>query len=243
MAGPDTIRKVDGFWAGYFGCAPEDLNGRKTLVLPHKALEAYDGVLVFRHADACLVSVPEVVPEIERAKLRTATPAQAFDPDFLAKTFVVWKDRVSPPAWVGVCGKEDFKPVPTTARLLTPDDEAATLRLAKGCGEVAWKQSKLASDRNTNFGLFEGSEIVAASGYLVMGGLLAYIGVVTHPDHRGKGHAKRVVSSSMQHAFGKGLIAMWRTPHANETAIKLAGSLGFSRYASTHDVQLTEDEF
>ncbi len=243
MAGPDTIRKIDGFWAGYFGCDPADLNGTKTLVQPHKALKTFDGVLVFRHAEACLVSVPGVVPEIERAKLRAAAPAQAFDPDFLAKTFVVWKDRVSPPAWVGVCDKESFKPVATTARLLTPDDEAAMLRLAEGCGEVAWKQSKLASDRNTNFGLFEGNEIVAASGYLVMGGLLAYIGVVTHPAHRGKGHAKRVVSGSMAHAFGKGLIAMWRTPQEHGAAVKLAGQLGFTHYASTYDVQLTEDEF
>jgi predicted GNAT family acetyltransferase len=76
-----------------------------------------------------------------------------------------------------------------------------------------------------------------------MGGLLAYIGVITHPAHRGKGYAKAVVTASMTHAIEKGLFPMWRTLEANETAVKLAGAIGFQKYASTLDIQLTEDEF
>jgi len=243
MAAPDSLRRVDAFWAGYFGCSPEDLNGSKTLVVPHAALQGYDGVLVFRHGSACIVSVPDVVPPVERERLAGAPPEQAFNPEFLAKTFVVWKDRVSPPAWVGTCDPADFKPVPTTARLLSAGDVDAIGRLAEGCGELAWKASKLVLDREPNFGLFVGNDIVAASGYLNMGGVLAYIGVVTHPDHRGKGHAKAVVSATMKYAFEKGLVPMWRTPASHEAAISVARSLGFQAYAFTLDVQLTEDEF
>ena len=115
--------------------------------------------------------------------------------------------------------------------------------LAEGCGETAWEQSKIAVDRQTNFGLFVGPKLVAASGYLNMGGLLAYIGVITHPDHRGKGYAKSVVAASMSHALEKNLFPMWRTLEAHETAVQLAGAMGFQKYASTLDVQLTEDEF
>ncbi len=239
----DRLRKVDEFWAAYFGCAPEDLNGSRTLVVPHAALQGYDGVLGFRHGGACIVSVPDVVPEVEREKLRGAPPERAFDPEFLSKTFVVWKDRISPPAWVGICEPSDFKPVPSPARLLTAEDSDAIQRLAEGCGELAWKASKLVLDREPNFGLFVGSEIVAASGYLNMGGVLAYIGVVTHPQHRGKGHAKAVASATMKYAFDCGLVPMWRTPASHEAAIAIARSLGFQPYAFTIDVQLTEDEF
>lgn len=239
----DTIRKVDAFWAAYFGCRPEDLNSRQTHVFTHAALEMYEGALVFRHADACIISVPKTVPEIERARLRKGAPQEAFDAKFLARTFVVSTDKVTGPAWVGICDRADFKSLPTTARLLTESDEGAVRRLAEGCGEVAWKQSKLALDRMNNFGLFVGGDIVAASGYIVMGDLLAYIGVVTHPAHRGKGHAKAVVSASMKYAFDKGLVAMWRTPQANESAVGLARSLGFHPYALTYDIQLVEDEF
>jgi GNAT superfamily N-acetyltransferase len=243
MPATDSLRKVDAFWAGYFGCAPEDLHGSKTLVVPHAALQGYDGVLVFRHGSACIVSVPETVPPVEREKLGAATPERAFDPEFLAKAFVVWKDRISPPAWVGVCERAEFKPASTTARLLTARDSDAIQRLAEGCGELAWKASKLVLDREPNFGVFVGNDIVAASGYLNMGGVLAYIGVVTHPQQRGKGHAKAVVSATMNYAFEKGLVPMWRTPASHEAAIAVARSLGFSPYAFTLDVQLTEDEF
>lgn len=239
----ETIRKADAFWADYFGCTVDDINGNKTIVGVHKALESYDGVLVFRHGSACIVSVPEQTPEIERQRLRAATPELAFDPDFLARNFVVWRDRVSPPAWVGVCDRADFKPPPSNARLLTKADEAAVRKLAEGCGELAWKQSKLTIDREPNFGLYVDNVIVAASSYLVMGGVLAYIGVVTHPQHRGHGYARQVVAASMAYAFEKGLIPMWRTPHANAAAIALGSSIGFKHYASTRDVQLVESEF
>src|SRR5262249_28053150 len=129
------------------------------------------------------------------------------------------------------------------ARLLTPSDEGAMTELAEGCGETAWKHSKIAVDRQTNFGLFAGGKLVAASGYLNLAGLLAYIGGITHPRHRGKGYAPMVASASMTHALDHHLIPMWRTLDSHESAVKLAGTLGFEKYAATFDVQLTEDEF
>ena len=91
--------------------------------------------------------------------------------------------------------------------------------------------------------MFVGDDLVAASGYIVMGEQLAYIGVVTHPEKRGKGLARAVVTASMKHAFEAGLVPMWRTTHANKSAVRLATSLGFQHYASTYDIQLTEDRF
>lgn len=242
MPTADTLRQVDAFWAAYFGCTAEDLNAARTLAVPHAALANYDGALVFRHGPACVVSVPEMTPEVERVKFRQAKPEEVFDPKFLGRTFVVGTDKVTGPAWVGLADRSDYRSVPTSARLLGEADEGALARLAEGCGE-AWKQSKLVVDLKPLFGHFEGREIVAVSGYRVMGNLLAYVGVITHPDHRGKGHAKSVVARAMDDAFSNALVAMWRTPEANAGAVKLAQSLGFKLYARTYDVQLTEDEF
>lgn len=243
MLSSDTIKKVDSYWASYFGCSVEDLNGKATKVFTHAALGTTDVALAFRHGESCIVSVPPTSPEIERSKLRSAKPAQAFDAKFLANVFVVSTDKITGPAWVGVADRSSFKPAKSAARLLTAADEAAMRDLAEGCGETAWKQSKIAVDRQTNFGLFVGPKLVAASGYLNMGGLLAYIGVITHPDHRGKGHAKAVATAAMTHALEHNLIPMWRTLDAHEAAVQLAGVLGFQKYAATLDVQLTEDEF
>ena len=243
MISADTLGKVDAYWASYFGCTVADLNGSATRVFTHAALGNYDGALAFRHGNALIVSVPEMSPEIERSKLRAAKPAQAFDAQFLAKVFVINSDKITGPAWVGVADRSSFKATKSPARLLTAADEAAMRELAEGCGETAWKQSKIAVDRQTNFGIFSGPKLVAASGYLNMEGVLAYIGVITHPDHRGKGYAKSVVTACMTHALEHNLIPMWRTLDAHETAVQLAGAMGFQKYASTLDVQLTEDEF
>lgn len=244
MTADDSLAKIDAFWAGYFGIRPEGLNGARTLAVTHAALEAYDGALAFKHGTALIVSVPEQTPEIEREKLRNAKPDDAFDPKFLARTFVIRTDKVTGPAWVGIADKGDFKPGETKgARLLTENDREAIRKLAEGCGEATWRQSKLALDREPNFGLFVNGELAAVSGYIVMGALLAYIGVVTHPERRGKGHARAVVTASMQYAFDHGLCAMWRTPQAHESAVHLAKTLGFRQYAATYDIQLTEDEF
>jgi len=243
MISADTLKKVDAYWASYFGCTADDLNGTATRVFTHAALGSYDGALAFRHGNSLVISVPESSPEIERSKLRAAKPADAFNAAFLAKVFVINADNVTGPAWVGVADGTSFKPAKSPARILTAADEAAMRDLAEGCGETAWKQSKIAVDRQTNFGLFDGPKLVAASGYLNMGGLLAYIGVITHPGYRGKGYAKSVVTASMTHAMEKGLLPMWRTLEAHDTAVQLAGAMGFQKYASTLDVQLTEDEF
>ena len=152
----------------------------KTRVVSHVALKGFDGALVFRHGDACIVSVPRSTPEIERSKLRAATPDQVFDPKFLARTFVINTDKVSGPAWVGVADQGDFKPVQSEARMLVDTDEDALSRMADGCGEMAWAESKLLMDLKPMFGRIESSEVVAASAYRVMG-VLAYIGVIAHP--------------------------------------------------------------
>ncbi len=243
MTSPETLRKVDAFWASYFGCGADGIAGRRTLVVPHAALQGHDGALVFRHEDSCIVSVPDSVPEIERSKLRQAAPAEAFDPRFLGKVFVVSPDKVMGPAWLGIADRSDFKSAKSTARLLGDADEPAIARLAEGSGEVAWKQSKLLQVRKPLFGLFEGADLAAVSGYVVMGNVLAYIGVITHPAHRGKGCGKRVVSTAVADAFSKGYVAQWRTPQANEGAVGLAKSMGFQPYALTYDVELVETEF
>jgi GNAT superfamily N-acetyltransferase len=243
MIAADALKKVDAYWASYFGIPDKDFTSPKTIVVPHSTLAGYDGALVFRHDGTCIVSVPESVPDIERTKLRALKPAEAFDPKALAKVFVINSDKVAGPAWLGIADRADFKCSKSSARILGDSDEEAVQKLAEGCGELAWKQSKLLQVRKPLFGLFSGKDLVAVSGYIVLGNILAYIGVITHPAHRGKGHAKAVVSSAVADAFSKGFVAQWRTPEANEGAVSLAKAMGFQHYASTYDVQLVEDEF
>lgn len=241
MAQP--LFKVDEFWAGYFGCPTGSLDEPRTIVVPHAALRGYDDVLAFRHGPACIVSVPDAVPEAGRERLREVPPDRAFDPEVLASSLAVWRDQVLPPAWVGMCVPADFSPGPLPARLLTVEDSDAIRELARDCGEGAWNASECYLRRDPTFGIFAGKVLVAASGYVNMGGVLAYIGVVTHPRHRGKSYAKAAAGAVMEDAFDRDLVPMWRTSASNEAAVAVALSLGFRPYAFTIDVRLTPDYF
>ena len=242
-AAPDRFRKVDESWAEYFGCSTQDLSRAGTLVVPHKALVGYDGVLVFRHAAACIISVPDSVPEIERSKLRAAGPAEVFDPGFLAKVFLVRPESVRGPLWIGIADQDSFKPVQSGARLLGDADEPALMRLAEGCGELGWSRSRMKRQPKPIFGLFQGKDLVAVSGYLVIGNGFASIGMLTHPAQRGKGYRKAVASAAAADAISKGYVALCRTLESEKERVALARSMGFHPYASALDVWLAEDEF
>lgn len=239
MGPTETLRTIDEYWAGYFGCRPEDLSRPGVLAVPHAALSGHLGVLVFRHGPTCVLSVPDLLLPRVRAAVRGRAPDEVFRADFLKALFDNEIDQISGPAWVGFADRDSFRSarLPGT-RLLHPEDEAALRRLAEGCGEMAWKQSKVVFNRVPLYGHVEGEEIVAASGYQVLGGVIAYIGVVTHPAHRGKGYGKTVASASTEHALGKGLLAQWRTLRANAPAVAMAERMGFREYAATLDVHL-----
>ena len=76
MISADTLKKVDAYWAGYFGCSEADLNGKDTKVFTHAALGTFDGALVFRRKDACIVSVPATLVQ-SRLPVVVMAPAEA----------------------------------------------------------------------------------------------------------------------------------------------------------------------
>lgn len=239
MGTTETLRTIDEYWASYFGCRPEDLSRPGTLVVSHAALSGYLGVLVFKHGETCILSVPDLMLGRARGAVRGRPPSDVFRAEFLKALFDNEIDQITGPAWVGFADGDSFRPARMAGtRLLHPEDEPALRRLAEGCGEMAWKQSKVLFDRVPLYGHVVGEEIVAASGYQVLGGVIAYIGVVTHPAHRGRGYGKTVASASTGHAVGQGLLAQWRTLHANKPAVAMARRMGFREYASTLDVHL-----
>jgi len=245
MATPESLRRIDGYWAAYFGCRPEDLRSPGTRVLPHAALMGYPGVLAFRRGPSCVVSIPEALPQRVVEEIARRSPDEVLDRDFLAGVFGNDVDTVTGPAWLGVADGDGYRPAPNPAvRLLDVDRHTAALRrLAEACGELAWRQSKVVFDRQPLYGYFEGEDVMAASAYEVLGGVLAYIGVVSHPAHRGRGYGRAVVTASMDHALGKGLLCQWRTLRSNAPAVALAQAMGFQEYAATVDVRLIESYF
>ncbi len=89
-------------------------------------------------------------------------------------------------------------------------------------------------------GVWDGNELVAAASYVTLQDRIASIGVLTHPLHRGKGHASLAISAISVIARDLGLSAQYQTLSSNIGAIKSAEKVGFRKFAETIAARITQ---
>jgi GNAT superfamily N-acetyltransferase len=148
-------------------------------------------------------------------------------------------ERVVGPAAISYADVTDFiLQEEHGARPLTPADTDALRRLSAAVGEDAWENSGIAFDRVPVFGIYEKSEMIAASSYERWGERILHVGIVTHPEHRGQGHGLGVAAATTAHALEAGGIAQWQTLESNEPSLRIAEKLGFKPYCRTLALRL-----
>ena len=72
-------------------------------------------------------------------------------------------------------------------------------------------------------------------------GETAHVGVVTHPDHRGRGYGRAVVSATTAQALADGFIVLYQTALVNRPSVALATGLGYREYATHLAVRLAAE--
>lgn len=87
---------------------------------------------------------------------------------------------------------------------------------------LAWKQDK----------------IVAYASHRYWADVIADIGVLTHPDHRGIGLGKRVVSADTKWCLENNIIPQYRTSLDNPASHSIAKALSFTHYFDIHCLEL-----
>ncbi len=80
----------------------------------------------------------------------------------------------------------------------------------------------------------------AGAGYAIWSGILAHMGVLTAPDHRGQGHATYIAKVAVEEAMAAGLIPQWRARTDNTASIRTALSAGFVECGSQTSVLLSK---
>jgi predicted GNAT family acetyltransferase len=66
-----------------------------------------------------------------------------------------------------------------------------------------------------------------------------FVGILTHPEYRGQGYGKAVVSAMTEYGIGSGGVLAYRTLSSNNPSVGIARSLGYQEYATTLAVRLT----
>ncbi len=234
-----TTSKLDSYWQAFFACACTNFDAPQTLVVPHAELGEYHGILLFRRQQTLIISVPSTFPSAHRAELGTMTIADVDDRATLYTRVSVPIEHLIGPAFIGYADARTFQPYHAgSVRLLTPHDEAAFHRFRASCPPMEWEHGGSSFGEHQLAGYFIANELAALAGYELWGTTIAHIAVVTHPQHRGRGYGKGVVSFLSAIILRNHRIPQYRTLCSNTPSIQLAAALGFAAYAESLAVRL-----
>ena len=232
--------RVAAYWASFLGCAPEQLEISGTWVGPHAGLDDYQGVYLLRRGESCVVSAPAPLLAMVTARLTGLPAASSFDVARMRHLFGDAIERNVGPAWQGYLRADDFRPaVRPHVRQLTITDDPALRQLAEACREQEWGQIGIGRAEQVVFGAFIGDLLVAAGMGAPRAATLLHIGIITHPDYRGQGHGRSVVSAIAAYGLQVGLVPRYQALAANTPSVAIARALGFSHYAATLAVGLS----
>lgn len=232
-----TIERVDAHWARFLGIAAEELSRAGVLVTKHAALESYQGVWCFTHADCCVVSAPGPWVEKLREHLEGvgAPHAAARVEAALGASAGV---RVGP-SYQGWLPPSGFTPVRAAGVGVLGRDEAGALEAIRAAaGHVEWEHSGLTLDRAETWCDRVESKVVALGQSRSRGADVVDPCVLTHPSARGSGSGTRIVSALSEHALSRGALVLYQTLAANAPALAIARRLGFERYSTLVAIRL-----
>lgn len=234
----DVSTHHDAYWGGFFGIAPSLLTTPGVSVVPHVDLAGFQGVWFFLRATRLVVSAPEAwVPHLRRELANTAPelPSQAT----LEGLFGASLDRVIGPAFQGALEASAFREVASSAvRSIGDADAQAVLDFRTACGPDDWETGGLDRAPLYRAAHFENGAITALAGLRVKSRGAGDPCVLTHPQHRGRGLGKQVVSAVVAAALADDHLLLYQTLEANLASVRLAFSLGYVRHANHLAVRL-----
>jgi GNAT superfamily N-acetyltransferase len=227
-----TYWTLQRYWADRLGVSPSAFE-KQGMSTGH-ANEG--GVQLFSLDGALVIGSPaSLISSLDRRSSDFA--ASSADDSVFIKNWLADFDtvtRVIGPAFYGYADRETFDSVASAARVLTSDGESAYDILRAAVLDDEWEQGGMDFVPKETVGLYVDNDLVASAGYDVWDGLIAHLAVITHPDHRNKGHGRAVVSRATERALADGLLPQYRTADAWPWSVALAENLGFERFATAY---------
>ncbi len=231
--------EVETYWATLFQCSADDLWRPGVVVSPHAGhLTGYRGLFLFNRRDACRVSAPPDLVEPLTSVLGGRDVPDAFGGGALVELLGDQIDQVIGPNWYGYVSRGRYRPAATRGCREIADDDAYALDVFRdACGMSDWAEGSF-DKVPALFGCFDDNHLVAASNLTGWRTGDDRIGVVTHPEFRGRGYGAAAASAAVEWALRTTAVAEWRARGPNTASIKVALTLGFTPYGENLAIRL-----
>lgn len=219
---------VDAAWADSLGCDVERVRTPGVhLVAGGPGFAGYDAVYMVRIEGTVLAYCPEALRGRAAQVLAGMSAGEAFTAATVERIAGDGSARVLGPSVHAYADDRHFRPAdrPVGVPLDPADDRLATLRLA--CGEGDWAEAGLASGSELVYGVEDEGCLVAAGLLRPFRGMPADVGLLTHPDHRGRGLARRLASRMIADALPVAAVVRYRALRTNLPSRAIAAALGF----------------
>ncbi len=219
-----TRSRVEQFWARRLACPVSLFREAGLHFLTHPTPET---IFVISVGSSVIVAAPMGL-HAELAQI--SPPSSLVEPPTLQRLALSTAEFIGP-AFVGYAASMDA----LMSDLVRFSDvqalELQALRAAVSSRE--WQQANLGAAASPIIAALAAGAAVSAAGAEHLLDEVAHIGVVTHPWHRGRGLARRVVSAVAAEALSVGLLPQYQALLSNRAAIAVAQALGFEQFATT----------
>lgn len=181
-----------------------------------------DVLVVYACDDARIVLAPR------RYAARLATPPAVATPDTLGE----WLGMTLEPRWSDLIAYATTPApdidVPGSTRSLTRRDTAAFDRLREACTSHERALAQITLDDPLVVGCFDGATLIGVASTLDISPDIADIGVLTHPEFRGRGIAVGLAVQLRNAVVKRGRIAQYTTMLSNHASVRTAEKAGFA---------------
>jgi hypothetical protein len=231
---------VDDFWADALGCERALLHEPGVHVVGGgQELAAYRGLYLLRLDATLLVFAPPTV----RAQVETRVGDARGDPLGLftrdgAARLADGAGRVLGPSRHHYADRAHVVARDDAVRELSGDDLPLVDGLRQACSDGDWEEGGFGHAPARRFGVVEREVLVAAGSLTEWRGTFSDVGLVTHPAHRARGHARSLTRAMTRRALQTTDVVRYRALTTNAASLAVARGEGFAPYGENLAVRL-----
>jgi hypothetical protein len=231
----NSKRRVEAYWEKSLGVILSESGPE--LLYSHSGSQGFVNLVKWGH-QLIISGAQEAVAKIESSSI-SKDSTRLFSLAGLSEIFKDSNFEVLGPAFLGYSDQLLTEPATATPALNLLANSKVVDLFRRDISDSDWESGGIDLDSSTLTGVvFEGS-LVAIGAYDVWDNCIAHICVLTHPRHRGRGHAATVTHSLMKQALTNGHIPQFRTLLNNKASVALAQSLDFEQLGSSMAVVLS----